>query len=310
MMASYPNWNQRMSKSLLTPKELAEAIGASESSLRRWVDGGRLRISRTAGGHRRIPVEEAVRFIRETGATLLRPEMLGLAVAPPLIARGARRADVRRELPKTHADRLFDALIADDRPLARGLIMSAYLESQTLPPLFDRLLAEVLHRVGALWQHDERGVLFEHRATQVCTEVIAEVKRLLPPPTADAPVAVGAAPEGDPYVIPSLMAASVLQEAGWRDVNFGPNTPVSLLGLAAEDRHARLVWLALSTPPREAMTAEVAALATRLNERGATLVLGGRHAADVAPKGLPNVHLGGSMADLVQIAGDVAPGRR
>src|SRR4051794_17870331 len=98
-----------MSKTLLTPKELADAIGASESSLRRWVDGGRLRISRTAGGHRRIPVEEAVRFIRETGATLVRPEMLGLALAP----RELRAATKPRHAgpSQSDADRLFAALV-------------------------------------------------------------------------------------------------------------------------------------------------------------------------------------------------------
>ena len=65
-------------KSLLTPKDLADAIGASESALRRWVDGGRIRMLRTAGGHRRIPLQEAIRFVRQTGATIVRPELLGL----------------------------------------------------------------------------------------------------------------------------------------------------------------------------------------------------------------------------------------
>src|SRR3954465_11808076 len=65
-------------KPLLTPKELADAIGASESSLRRWVDNGDIRISRTAGGHRRIPLAEAIRVIREIGAPVVRPDLLGL----------------------------------------------------------------------------------------------------------------------------------------------------------------------------------------------------------------------------------------
>ena len=68
-------------KPLLTPKELADAIGASESSLRRWVDSGQINMSRTAGGHRRIPLAEAIQFIRGIGATVVRPEMLGLAAS-------------------------------------------------------------------------------------------------------------------------------------------------------------------------------------------------------------------------------------
>ena len=69
-------------KSLLTPKELAEALGASESSVRRWVDSGDIRIARTAGGHRRIPLTEAIRFIRLINAPVVRPELLGLGSLP------------------------------------------------------------------------------------------------------------------------------------------------------------------------------------------------------------------------------------
>src|SRR5918993_5015465 len=103
---------------LLTTKDLAEAIGASESSLRRWTDSGAIRTSRTAGGHRRIPLEEAVRFIRETGATVVRPELLGIAD----LARPDPRA---QRLPE--GEELFAALREGDRGLVRGLILSRYL---------------------------------------------------------------------------------------------------------------------------------------------------------------------------------------
>ena len=46
----------------LSPRQLAVAIGVSESSLKRWADDGRLAVERTAGGHRRIPLPEAVRW--------------------------------------------------------------------------------------------------------------------------------------------------------------------------------------------------------------------------------------------------------
>jgi len=65
-------------KPTLSPKELAEAIGVSESSIKRWADGGRLAVQRTAGGHRRIPREEALRFLREEGLRPVRPEILGV----------------------------------------------------------------------------------------------------------------------------------------------------------------------------------------------------------------------------------------
>ena len=62
----------------VTPRQLAEAIGVSESSLKRWSDAGKIEVSRTEGGHRRIAIGEAVRFIRASRAPVVRPDLLGL----------------------------------------------------------------------------------------------------------------------------------------------------------------------------------------------------------------------------------------
>src|SRR3954469_4133419 len=75
---------------LLTTNDVAMAIGASESSLRRWTNSGAIRTHRTVGGHRRIPLSEAIRFIRETGATVVRPDLLGFPGADA--SAGARTA--------------------------------------------------------------------------------------------------------------------------------------------------------------------------------------------------------------------------
>ena len=65
-------------KSVLSPKELAAAVGVSESSLKRWADDGRINVHRTVGGHRRISLQEAVRFARAENLPVVRPEVLGL----------------------------------------------------------------------------------------------------------------------------------------------------------------------------------------------------------------------------------------
>ena len=44
----------------LSPKTLADALGTSESSVRRWCDAGKMAAIRTAGGHRRIARAEAM----------------------------------------------------------------------------------------------------------------------------------------------------------------------------------------------------------------------------------------------------------
>jgi hypothetical protein len=107
-----------------------------------------------------------------------------------------------------------------------------------------------------------------------------------------------------------MLAAAVLADAGYRDVNFGPHTPVELLADAAASRDARLVWLSASVPPeaKSSVRRDVTALAARLGARDAHLVLGGRHAADLGPRPMPpNVHVLHTMAELVAFTRGAKP---
>ena len=62
----------------VTPKQVARAIQVSESSVKRWCDKGVIPTQKTAGGHRRIQLAGLVRFLRESGQVLARPEVIGL----------------------------------------------------------------------------------------------------------------------------------------------------------------------------------------------------------------------------------------
>ena len=283
-------------KDTLTPKELARAIGVSESSLRRWVDAGAIQMQRTVGGHRRIPLTEGLRFIRRRGAAVVRPDLLGLT-------------DVGFDLsddPAVHAG-LYDALTSGDRAAARDLIVSLVLAGRGLPAICDVPIADALHRIGHLWLKDQRAILVEHRATELCASILRELHQGLPAPAADAPLALGGAPESDPYMIPSLMASLVLADAGLREINFGANTPGDLLADAAAEHHARLVWLSISVDlPKEMLRKQLIRLARRLGDLGCHLVIGGRHAGDISLAGHSNVMYAASMSELSAFARGIA----
>ena len=288
---------------LLTTNDVARAIGASESSLRRWTNTGALRTSRTVGGHRRIPLSEAIRFIRESGATVVRPELLGLpgAGAPSGAAAAAGSPGLE--------DAIYQAMIDGDATAVAGHLTGLYLGGADLAALFDGPVGGAMHRIGELWRHDARGILVEHRATDICIRSVAQLRQLLPPPPADAPVAVGGAPAGDAYLLPSLMAATVLADAGYRDTNFGPETPLEVLAAAAEEQRAALVWLSVSVAgDAAALRRGIEQLVKRLRRQGATLLVGGRHAATLLPRRLPGVHVLGTMSELAAFTRGAKPG--
>lgn len=268
---------------LLSPKDLAAAIGVSESSLKRWADAGRIHVSRTEGGHRRITLSEAVRFIRETRAPVVRPEVLGL---PEL---GAVEPE-----DTTSEDAVYEHLIAGHAREVRGLVLARYLGGEPVAAIFDGALREAMTRIGELWRHQGEGVFIEHRATDIALAAVAALRATFDAP-GGAPVAVGAAPEGDPYVLPSLMAATVLAAEGMRAVNLGADTPASALGHAVRHHHPLLTWVSISSALAPGRAGELAAALHEL-ARSTVVVVGGRHRGAVG--GHPEISVVATMAEL------------
>ena len=277
-------------KATLSPRQLAYAIGVSESSLKRWVDSGVIRASRTSGGHRRIASPEAVRFIRRNRAPLLHPEALGLPEV------GAAQAGAAAD--GSDADRLFAYLREGRAAEVRGLLMSRYLEGRGLAEIFDGVVGEAMHRLGELWKHDAAGIILEHRATDICMQAVQLLRATLESEFG-APVAVGGGPPGDPYLLPSLLAGTVLAGEGYNAMNLGPETPPEALIQAAEKFEAELVWLSISVARRPEELKQMAAkLAGALGARGIRLVVGGRQCDALSLPVDENMLVGSSMAEL------------
>jgi methanogenic corrinoid protein MtbC1 len=249
-------------------------------------------------------MQEAVRFIRQTGADVVRPEVLGFE-------RDVLGHSQSSPYGSSGEQAVFEALLSGERRAVKGLILSWYMEGHDLTALLDGPVRVALHQFGELWKHEERGILLEHRATEICMEALLELRALLPSVEAEAPLALGGAPEDDEYLIPSTMAAMVLAEAGYRDINYGGQTPLHLLADAADEHGAALVWISITAPPdKRGLQQQIADLARHLLERKATLLLGGRHAAEVYPKGVANVQLMNSMAELSAFAKGMVNGSK
>jgi excisionase family DNA binding protein len=253
----------------LSPKDFAAALGVSESSVKRWVDDGQIRALRTPGGHRRIAVSEAIRFVRATAAPLPRPDLLGL--------RELRSRSVASASDLGDVGEAFHLALVEGRALeARALIVQAFVAGASAAVLCDGPLRSALTRIGDLWHHDQAGVFVEHRATAIVVEVLSLLRTLLVLEEG-APRAVGCAPAGDPYAIPTLAVATVLASEGFDVTNLGPETPMLSLVLAVERVKPKLVWVSASTAPgAEAVLAGLESVQRAAHDIGATIAIGGR----------------------------------
>lgn len=277
-------------QSVLTTRQLADAIGVSESSVKRWIDEGRIEATRTAGGHRRVSLQEASRYIRDHGVQVARPDRLGL----PDLAAYLRRGDVTTDT----GEALYDFLTAGAAAEASGLLISRFLAGTSVAEIVDGPLVHAMTKVGELWRAGDDGIFVEHRATETAIQAIVRLRALLPAP-GEAVAAVGGAPSGDPYVLPSLTAATVLEDEGLRATNLGPETPVDTLTLGVETLSPRVVWLSVSVAvDPDVLRQAVLALVARLETRGAVLVLGGAQADRLTLPRRDSLYVGRSMTEL------------
>lgn len=276
-------------KKTLSPGELAKAIGASESSVKRWIDAGRIPAKLTSGGHRRIDLMPAMRFLRESGRDLEDASLFGLSTEQTV-------GD-----PEFLAERVFELLRAGKGEELSQVLLTALVTRATEPAaLFDGPLRTAMTRIGHLWAEGHQGIYIEHRATQLLLRVMDQIDALLEPPS-DELVAVGGSIDGDQSALPTRMAATVLASEGIYPVNLGTDTPAAAFLDAAEQIGAKLVWISVSYVTDVArQSEELTRLIAQLAERGISSILGGREVHRLQVQG--KAQLGRNMQELATVA--------
>jgi excisionase family DNA binding protein len=273
--------------------QVAEALGVSVTTVKRWVDEGILPAHRTAGGHRKLLMTDILRAVREGNLP---------------------QADLSRLMPKAGSaaandpdalSRQFVAAIdALDTELVRGVIHGAYQAGLPVEVLADRVLAPGLAHVGREWEAGRLDVSHEHRITQACVSALYELQAVLRASTEKGrPVAVGGAPEGDHTVLATLLAKLTLLECGWDAVNLGPHTPASAFKSAIDELSPQLVWVsATHVGDADEFLAEYREVYEYADDRGAAVAIGGRGLTDSLRAGMPYTTFGDGLTHLASFA--------
>lgn len=220
----------------LKTQRVAETLGVSASTVKRWVDTGRISAVRTIGKHRLIPVSEALRLAREQGIRGAQLDLFTrLGSAKP------------REVDGKLRERLFTLLRDGNDQQAKTLIQSVYRAGGSAADLADQLVCPVMVRIGHGWFTGAIDVYQEHSASLTVASAVHElISSQEPQVDGFRPLAVGAAPEGDPYVLPPLLGELLLREMGWDVRNLGVNLPLASLASAVRIYRPQLVYLCVS----------------------------------------------------------------
>lgn len=220
---------------LLSPKQVAQALRVSESSVKRWCDKGSIATTYTDGGHRRIRLVDLAEFVRANKLAIQDFVPMGLAKSSP----SARNLD--------EATRgMVQALLDGNEDQCSQIVMELYLAKQPIHEICDRVFAEAFYQIGDRWVCGEAEIYQERLSCKIAQRILHRLQILLPDPKPNAPVALGCASEGDLYCLGSTMVELVLRDVGWRALSLGENLPMESLAAAIERHQPRLVWVSCS----------------------------------------------------------------
>ncbi len=277
----------------LSTRQTAEVLGVSVSTVKRWVDEGVLPAHRTVGGHRKLLHTEVLALARRGDLPLG-----DLAAVNPISAK-----DQSVDLGVAVVG-LCKALLERQGTEVSALIRRVYRSGVAVETLADRLIAPAMAKVGHDWETSRIEVWQEHRGTQFCASSLYDLKNELEARAErNRPVAVGAAPEGDPYLLPTLLAQCVLLDAGWEAVNLGPDTPLPSLTKSLKELRPRLLWLSVSY--LENKTAFIGAYRElyRVAERqGVAVAVGGQALKGAVRSAIPYTTHGDGLSHLAAFA--------
>lgn len=250
-----------------SPREVAVAIGVSESSLKRWVDKGLILAAKTGGGHRRLQLDSVLRYIREEGMALSNPEAIGLPAGTGQNPPSEEGASVE----------FMRAMSQGDELAARRVILDLFISGMSVAKLCDQVIAPTFHRIGDLWRCGDIEVYQERRACETCSRVIHELRRAVGMGPDSGPLALGATLDGDPYTLAVNMAELVLRDTGWRAASLGHMLPFETLHRAIENDRPALMWIsATSVRDPERFIASFNTLFDTATTFGCALVAGGQ----------------------------------
>ena len=280
----------------LKTQQVADALGVSVSSIKRWVDSGVLEATRTMGKHRLVLLSSALQFARREKFPV--DGLLAMSAQP-----------VSATIDDRLCDQLLDALKSGEDRKASSLIVSAYHSGLGVVPLADRLIRPTMERIGHGWLLGQWDIYEEHQATSLMMSTLAGLNSaLIQSARGPRPLAIGASPEGDPYILPGLLAEITVREAGWDVRNLGGDLPLRSLAAATRKYRPKLIFLSASRiADRPQFLNDYSYFYEAANQVDAAVILGGRAFDPDLRSRLVYASFGDRMAHLSEFARRMLP---
>ena len=198
------------------------------------------------------------------------------------------------------AESLERALLVADQGDAERVARDALTAGLPASLIDDHVVRPAMTSVGSRWARGEVSVADEHRATEIVVRLLSLLRDIhrVEQDRLESSVLL-CAPEGEKHVVGLLMAADLLEDAGYNVLLPGEDVSGDALGEMLDHHRPELVALTATMPETAATLRASIAVA---HERGVTGILLGGASAGRALDPAPSVRTLDGVADAVSAA--------
>jgi excisionase family DNA binding protein len=272
----------------LTSSETAELLRVHPSTVKRWCNDGELASEKTAGGHRRIHLQDVMAFARGREiVTILSP----FQPYEPHV--WSALSEIRHEGSFRRLHALSMSWVTRGQLRRLGMLYDALARDPgvRLCRFCDEGVRDLMARVGEAWARGQLRVGEEHLVSQVMYEVLVKLRSEVRDETAPTsngahrPVAVVGTMEGNQHHLGSMCVRILLEQRGWEVFYLGPDVPIEDFGVVQRGRSADLVCISLTPPAAAGEVARAVRVLSGLYDETQpyTLALGGSIRGEVDP---------------------------
>ena len=269
--------------------DVAELLDIHPSTVKRWFDETAA-MAKTSGGHRRIPLDLALRVARVRGRSVY---LHGFGTEAGRVW-GATRALERGDPEPACAALVYWLRTRRPQLIGRFLWHVAGRGHTPDPRILDSVFGGFMQRVGNEWERGDLRIGDERAASR---EVAETIWRLLATAPRDAdgaesgdvvapsrPVAVVGTVEAEQHVLGSQLVRLLLAHRGWKVEHLGSGVPIPEIMATQQTLRAPLVCVSFTPPASAGDVRRFVRVAEDLADRRRpfSLVLGGGAASGVS----------------------------
>ena len=295
----------------LSTKEVATLLNVTETTVKRWAELGKLRCTKTLGGHRKFDLKDILIFAEENSFPITG------VLPPPLSSKQMKNLEYGVYTKDYHliADIFKMEALQGDKAGLEKLLIYLYKNHVPFHIIIDEILHPALARIGELWLEKSIEINQEHLSSTAVKEALIRLGAALYHKQPNGLNALCACIEKELHDIGIIAISYALEVEGFQVTNLGIDTPFKSIETFIKNNKPDLVCLSATSPEieKKKFTKAVRDIANLIHSYNGKIVCGGIFFNQFSIKELSVDFISYSTTDTLEFVKDVfelKPGKK